>query len=176
MDLRLTYNKATLKAPRGALRAFGAARKNYELVFAPFSYTYPAGRVASAAVAIYSISLAVPWTIRYPVARPNSSFVAVVRWVVGGVTLRRRLWLGLGRMHFPLYQGETIPASSSAAIEIWSVPDETAALAADWVLRLGLLELPSSPADRNGTDIPISVCVPTYTATTPAEFVAVCAG
>ena len=176
MDLRLTFRKATLKAPSGALRSFGAARKNYELVFAPFSYTYPAGRGASASVAVYSILLDVPWTIRYPVARPNASFVAVVRWVEGGVTKRYRLWADLGIMHFPLYKGEKIPASSTAAIEIWSVPDVTAALADEWVLKLGLLELPQSPADRNGTDVSVSVCVPTYTATTPEEFVAICAG
>lgn len=174
MDFRLTFRKATLKAPRGAMRSFGAARKNYELVFAPFSYPYPAGMVASVSVAVYSVPLTVPWTIRYPFTRPNSSFVAVIRWVEGAIVRRYRLWDGVGVQHFPLYIGEKIPGA--AAIEIWSVPDTTAALAADWILKLGLLELPLSPADRDGTDIIPSVCAPSFAYRDPALMVANCAG
>lgn len=173
MDFKLTFRKATLKAPRGAIRSFGAARKNYELVFAPFSYTYPAGMVASVPLAVYTIPLAVPWTIRYPFTPPSNTFVAVVRIVRAGVTYRYRLWSG-GVMHFPLYIGETIPANS--AIEIWSVPDVTAALSTEWVLKLGLLELPTSPADRNGTDINHSVYVPSYAYRDVTEMFTTCAG
>ena len=174
MDFRLTFRKATLKAPRGALRSYGAARKNYELVFAPFSYTYPAGIGASVVVAVYTIPLAVPWTIRYPFTRPNNTFVAVVRWVEGATVRRYRLWDAVGVQHFPLYVGKTIPGA--AAIEIWSVPDTTATLAADWVLRLGLLELPLGPGDRDGTDVIPSVCVPSFAYRDPALMVANCAG
>lgn len=177
MDFKLTFRKATLRAPRGAIKAWGAARKNYELVFAPFSYPYPANIGASVILAIYQVPITGAWTVRYPFTQPNNTFVAVVRFVSGTITRRYRLWQGVGEiMHWPLYIGERLPAG--AAIEIWSVPDVTAELSTNWILKLGLLELPANPADRNGTDITPTVCVPTFdpsSGQTASEIITPCA-
>lgn len=161
MAFKLTFRKATLRTPRDTLRACGAARKAYELIVAAFSYSYPANIGASVVLAVLSVPLTVPWTIRMPITRPSSTFVVVVRFTSGGRVLRYKLWGGIGEvLPLPLYIGETLPAG--AAIEIWSVPNQTAVLGSAWTLKLGVLENATHPCDQNGTDITPSVCVPGY--------------
>lgn len=141
------------------LRVCGAARKNLELVFAPFSYPYPLGTNASQCIAIYTIPISTNWTIRYPFTQPTNSFVALVRYVIAGVTYRYKLWSGVGEiMPYNNYIGETLPAGT--VIEIWSAINNPAVLASQWVLRLGLLELQDNPCDQDGTEIGPSVCIP----------------
>lgn len=168
----LNYKKATPQDARSSRKAVGAAKKNQELVIPAFSYPYTAA-TASQIVAVYSIPITTSWTIRYPVTRPSSSFVAVIRWVVAGITFRYKLWAGVGeRLAIPTYMGETIPAG--AAVEIWTASTNPAVLSSAWRLPLGILEAPSSPNDTDGTDITPTVCV-VPTSGTLSDYLTSCA-
>ncbi len=154
----LNFKKATLQAARLVRKSVGATKKNQELVIPAFEYPFNTAATASQIVAVYTVPIATPWSIRYPITRPSSSFVAVVRWVANGITFRYKLWAGVGeRLAIPTYIGETIPANS--AIEIWSASSSPATLSATWRLPLGILEDPSAPNDTDGTDINPTVCV-----------------
>jgi hypothetical protein len=170
----LNFKKAALQADRLYRKACGAAKKNQELVIPAFSYSYPAGAGASQIVAVYSVPITTPWSIRYPFTKPSSSFVAVVRWVVNGVTFRYKLWSGVGEvLPLPTYIGETIPAG--AAVEIWTASANPAVLTAEWRLALGILENLTAPCDHDGTDITPSVCVPSFTYGPLSSMLAQCA-
>ena len=170
----LNFKKATLQTARQYNKACGAAKKNQELVIPAFSYPYPSGSGASMIVAVYSVPITTRWSIRYPITRPSSSFVAVIRWVVSGVTFRYKLWAGVGEiLPAPLYIGETIPAG--AAIEIWTTTANPSVLSADWRLPLGILEDPSFPCDHDGTDITPTVCVPSFASMPFSSMIAQCA-
>ncbi len=170
----LNFQKATLQADRLYRKACGATKKNQELVIPAFSYTYPVGAGASQIVAVYSVPITSRWSIRYPFTRPSSSFVAVIRWVVSGVTFRYKLWSGVGeRLAIPTYIGETIPVG--AAIEIWTASANPAVLTSEWRLVLGILEDPVFPCDHDGTDIIPSVCVPSFAYGSLSSMLAQCA-
>lgn len=163
MNFRLSAKLVAVKGPRILNKACGAARKNYELVFQPFNVPYGFGAGASQAVAVFSIPITVPWTIRYPVRPPSGSFVAVAAFRSGTSVRRYKLWSGVGEsLAVPTYVGESLPPG--AAIEIWSVPDQSAVLGFQWKLPIGLLQLPTTPCDQDGDDISATICQPTYPA------------
>lgn len=166
MDFRLKFRPVTLRTPRIMNKACAAARKNYELVFAPFTLPYSYGTVASQIVATADIPLTSPWTIRVPISRPANNFVAVVRYVDGLVVRRYKLWSGIGEvLPVPQYIGETLPAGT--VIELWTVPNQTPQLSSTWILKLGLLETPSAPCDQDGTDIVPTVVAAPYPVAKP---------
>jgi hypothetical protein len=170
----LNFKKAVAGLSRSFKKACGATKKNQELVIPAFSYSYPAGAGASQIVAVYTVPIVTPWTIRYPITRPSTSFVAVLRWVTAGVTYRYKLWSGVGEiLPLPTYIGETIP--SGAALEIWTASANPAVLSTTWRIPLGILENPSTPCDTDGTDISPSVCVPPFTYGTITSMLAHCA-
>lgn len=170
----LTFKKAVLQAARSFKKACGAAKKNQELVIPAFSYSYPSGSGASMIVAVYSVPITTPWSILYPITRPSTSFVAVVRWVTSGVTFRYKLWSGVGEiLPLPTYIGETIPAG--AAIEIWTASANPAVLSSTWRLPLGVLENPAFPCDHDGSDITPTVCVPSFVYGPFSSMIAQCA-
>lgn len=158
----LKYKALVRQTARGGVKSVGAARKNLEIVIPAFSYPHPAGSGASQIVAIYYPAITYLWSVRFPIVQPNNTFVAVLRYTSSGVTYRYKLWEDIGEIlpQYNLYIGETMPVNT--VIEIWSVPDLTAAISAQWVIKLGNLEDPATPADRDGTDINPSVCVPTF--------------
>lgn len=158
MDLRLTVQQAVARGPRIVAYAFGAARKNFVLSIDPFVLDYAHGAVASQILATFTLPFTTAWSIRFPVAVPSTSFVALVTWLDGTKVVRRKLWSDIGeRIVCPLYAGETIPAG--AKLEIWSVPDQVATLAEQWRLNIGFLSLPSTPADITGIEVVGTACV-----------------
>jgi hypothetical protein len=159
-NYKLLLRQVALRGPLIMRKMCGARRKNYELVVPAFSLAPAVGITTSSILAIASVPIASAWSIRYPITRPSSTFVAVVRFARGAAILRYKLWSGVGEVApFPTYIGETLPAG--AAIEIWSVPGVTAVLPAAWVLPLGLMELPVTPCDADGADVNPTMCVPT---------------
>lgn len=156
----LIFRKVTRQAAKSKKLAVGAARTNTEIYVAAQTLETPSGTGVSVIVAVLDPALTVPFTVRYPVVPPSETFVAVVRYVSGGVTYRYKLWEDIGEV-LPLatYVGETLPAGTK--IEIWSVPGETATIP-NWTLKLGLLELPSHPAQRDGTQIVPAQCLPGF--------------
>ncbi len=170
----LNFKKAVLQAARSFKKACGATKKNQELVIPAFSYTYPSGSGASMIVAVYSVPITTRWSIRYPITRPSTSFVAVIRWVASGVTFRYKLWSGVGEvLPLPTYIGETIPAG--AAIEIWTASANPAVLSTEWRIPLGILENPAFPCDHDGTDITPTICVPSFASMPISAMLAQCA-
>lgn len=154
----LNFKKAVAGLSRSFKKACGATKKNQELIIPAFSYPFNTSATASQIVAVYTVPITTPWTIRYPLTRPSTSFVAVIRWVVAGVTYRYKLWAGVGeRLAIPTYIGETIPAG--AALEIWTASSSPATLSSTWRIPLGILENPSAPCDADGTDINPTVCI-----------------
>jgi hypothetical protein len=161
MDFKLIAKLVELKTARITQRAYGATRKNYELIFSPFRFDYATGAVASQSVAVYSVPINIAWAIRYPVRPPSTSFVAVVAFKSGTSVRRYKLWSDVGeRLSIPKYLGEALPAGT--VIEIWTVPDQTPLLGFQWKLPLGLLQLPTSPSDMSGDDIIPTLCAPSY--------------
>lgn len=155
----LNFKKVTQQVAKLYRKACGATKKNQELIIPAFSYPYPTGIGASICVAVYTIPITTPWSIRYPFNQPSTSFVAVARYVSSGVTYRYKLWNNVGEiLPLPLYIGETLPAGT--AIEIWTGSTNPAELTQTWRLPLGILENPSAPCDHDGTDINPTVCVP----------------
>ena len=170
-NFRLTAKLAQVRTPRLAAKASGASRKNYELIFQPFNIPYGFGARASQAIAYYSIPLEQRWSLRVPIRPPSTNFVAVVAYRFGPVVRRYKLWKNVGEVaDFPLYLGETV--ESDARIEIWTVPNRSAVLPFVWKLPLTLLELPKTPADKDGTDIVAQACVVPYPADVDTLFTA----
>lgn len=169
MDFKLTVKLVQVRGPKLASRACGATRKNFNLVFQPFTIPYGHGVRVSQAVATFSVSLAQRWAIRYPVRPPHNSFVAVVAYRSGPIIKRLKLWKDVGEIcDFPLYLGETV--ESNAQIEIWTVPDRTLTLPFIWRLPLAMLELPKTVCDQDGTDLATNACIVPYPQAVPEIF------
>jgi len=170
----LLFKSSTMLAPRGAIKACAAKRKNQTLLIPAFSYAYPSGAGASQIVAIYTVPIATHWTIRYPLARSYSTFAAVLRWVVSGVTFRVKLWQGTTEiLPLPVYVGETVPAGT--VIEIWTNASNPSTLSSDWTIPIGIMEQPTTSCDVTGSQISPVVCVPPFVYTDFATMITTCA-
>jgi hypothetical protein len=82
-------------------------------------------------------------SFKLPVDAPNDSFVLAVAWEEDGIYRRYKFWDG-GVLHYPLYNGESIP--SGGLIEVWSTTIPTAGIDADFPLETSWLSEPAECA------------------------------
>lgn len=171
-----TFNKmfrpVVLQAKKAYRAVVPARRANVVIRIPAFSYNYPAQAAGvSIIVAVYSVPITTPWTIRVPV-KPVGNFSVSVKWVAAGVVYRYKLWDTDGAQPDHAYIGEVIPPG--AELEIWTGSGRPAVLPADWTLTLGLLELPSQLGNDTGTVLNPTPCVLPFTYDTLSAMIGTC--
>lgn len=163
----------TLASPRSFVAPRLIRMLNGHLVVPAFSAPSPGWAGSSHILARGIISMDSTWSIVTPVL-PISSFVAAVRW---GET-RRKLWRDVGEiLSYPLYGGETLPASGTV-LEIWSVESYPAGAmsAAQWNVPITKLEAPTDHNDVTTVGVIVELCITNDgpEPTTLDEFLAKC--
>jgi hypothetical protein len=147
-QFRLRKSPLTLGQLRATRPGTLVADKNLYVSVPAFVAAFPEWPDASYIVARIILNVGTPWSIVFP-APISCNACVCVRWTIGGVTYRYKLWRDVGEvLAYPLYGGEILP-ETGVYIEFWCINDGLTAvtLPSAWYIKTSALQMPDSCCD-----------------------------
>lgn len=165
------YYPVTLGAIRTYTPVILARQVNQSLLIPAFSASLEPWPGASRIFALCQLVLpGTAFSIRSGQRFNYTNFFVCVKWSVGSVVYRYKLWNPAGALlSYPVYAGEIIPATG-AELEFWSTSASTAPSIPQFNIVTDILEAPAFAGDQDGTELANGICTIGSPATLDAYF------